>query len=62
MSNEVIFSHANGYPAGSYRALTQAIGRERGIQPFDHRPMWGDPPPGLLKVAAPWQQSRSFIA
>ena len=48
MSNEVIFSHANGYPAGSYRALTQAIGRERGIQPFDHRPLWGDPPPGLF--------------
>ena len=46
MSYEVLFSHANGYPSGSYRVLTEAIGRERAIRPFDHRPLWGEPPSG----------------
>ena len=46
MSYRVIFSHANGYPAGSYRVLTQAIGTQYSIRPFNHRPLWGEPPPG----------------
>ncbi|GIR69562.1 MAG: hypothetical protein CM15mP74_08130 [Halieaceae bacterium] len=46
MSYRVIFSHANGYPAGSYRVLTEAIGTQYSIRPFDHRPLWGEPPPG----------------
>ena len=46
MSHKVIFSHANGYPAGSYRVLTEAIGGYCDIEPFDHRPLWGEPPPG----------------
>ena len=45
VSHKVIFSHANGYPAGSYRVLTEAIGEQYDIQPFDHRPLWGEPPP-----------------
>ena len=46
MSHKVIFSHANGYPAGSYRVLTEAIGGYCDIESFDHRPLWGAPPPG----------------
>ena len=46
MSYKVLFSHANGYPAGSYRLLTETIGRQCETRPFDHRPLWGEPPPG----------------
>ena len=46
MSYRVIFSHANGYPAGSYRVLTEAVDTQYSIRPFDHRPLWGEPPPG----------------
>lgn len=51
---DIVFSHANGYPCGSYTQLFSAL-HNRGlsnVSPFDHRPLWSaEPAPTFL----PWR-------
>lgn len=45
----LLFTHANGYPPGSYRELFHALERRFSISAMEHRPLWaGRQPPREL--------------
>ncbi len=49
----LVFSHANGYPPETYRALLEPLVDSFDIYTIEHRPFWSDQqPPTYL----PWNQ------
>ena len=46
----LVFSHANGYPPGSYRQLLCQLSERYRVCAVRHRPLWGEPhPPRRLR-------------
>ncbi len=59
----LVFSHANGFPPASYRALLDRLTPSFEVASFAHRPLWSDEDPsGLLSWEPMAEDLRATVA